>query len=388
MDFSIPETQREVREGVNKICAQFGDAYWRAKDKEGTFPHEFYRAIADGGWLGIAAPGSLGGSGLGMTAALTMMQTIAESGAGMNGGTAVKINIFGLNPVLKFGTPEQANRMAPPILRGAEKACFAITEPNVGLNTTRLKTRAVRQGDHYLVSGAKTWISTAQVADRMLLLARTTPLEEVRKPTEGLSLFFTRLDRKYVEVREIERMGRLAVDANEMFFDKLPVPVEDLIGEEGQGFRYVLHSMNPERMVVAAEAVGIGRAALNRAVAYAKERIVFDRPIGKNQGVQHPLAQCWMELEAANLLAFQAAYLYDRGEPCGAQANGAKYLAGEAGYKACETAVLTLGGYGYAREYDVERYLRDIMICRIAPITSQLISSYIAEKVLGLPKSY
>lgn len=388
MEFPMQQPHQDVRDSIARICAGFGDDYWRKKDKEGKFPHEFYCAIADGGWLGIAVPEEYGGAGLGMTAAVTMLQTIAECGGGMNGGTSVKINIFGLNPVLVFGTEEQKRRMAGPIVRGEEKTCFAITEPNAGLNTTRITTKAVRRGDHYLVSGAKTWISTAQVADRMLLLARTTPIEEVSKPTDGLSLFFTKLDRNHVEVREIERMGRSAVDANQLFIDNLPVPAEDLIGEEGKGFRYVFHSMNPERMVVAAEAVGIGRAALKHAVAYAKERVVFDRPIGQNQGIQHPLAKCWMELEAANLMAYRAAELYDRGQPCGAESNAAKYLAGEAGYKACETAVLTLGGNGYAKDYHLERYLRDIMICRIAPITPQLICSYVAEKVLGLPRSY
>lgn len=388
MDFSTTETHPEIREAIRAVCAPFDNQYWRQKDKEGTFPEDFYRAIADGGWLGIAAPESYGGSDLGMTGALAMLQTIAESGAGMNGGTSVKINIFGLNPVIKFGNEEQKARIIPAIISGKEKTCFAITEPDVGLNTTQLKTRAQRDGDHYIVSGAKTWISTAQVADRMLLLARTTPLDQVKKPTDGLSLFLTPLDRNYVEVREIQRMGRCAVDANQMFFDNLPVPAADLIGQEGQGFRYVFDSMNPERMVVAAEAVGIGRAALHKAAQYAKERVVFGRPIGQNQGVQHPLARCWMDLEAANLMASQAAWLYDHGEHCGLQSNAAKYLAGEAGFRACETAVLTMGGNGYAKEFDVERYLRDIMVARIAPITPQLIFSYIAEKALGLPKSY
>jgi acyl-CoA dehydrogenase len=388
MDYSTPQGHSEVRDAIRAICAAFDDRYWRKKEAEGTFPEDFYRAIADGGWLGIAAPESYGGANLGMTGALAMLQTIAESGAGMNGGTAVKINIFGLNPVVKFGNDAQRERIVPAIITGKAKTCFAITEPDVGLNTTQLKTRAVREGDHYIVSGAKTWISTAQVADYMLLLARTTPLEQVRKPTDGLSLFMTPLDRRYVKVHEIERMGRSAVDANQLFFDNLPVPAADRLGEEGQGFKYVFDSMNPERMVVAAEAVGIGRAALRKAARYAKERVVFGRPIGQNQGVQHPLARCWMELEAANLLAYQAAWLYDRGDHCGLQANAAKYLAGEAGFKACETAILTMGGNGYAKEFDVERYLRDIMVARIAPITPQLIFSYVAEKALGLPKSY
>lgn len=388
MGFSASDSHPEVRDAIRAICARFDDQYWRKKDREGTFPEDFYRAIADGGWLGIATPEEHGGAGLGMSGALAMLQTIAECGAGMNGGTSVKINIFGLNPVIKYGNDEQKARIIPDIIGGKAKTCFAITEPDVGLNTTQITTRAVRDGDRYIVSGAKTWISTAQEADYMLLLARTKPLGQVGRPADGLSLFLTPLDRRYVQVHEIERMGRCAVDANQMFFDGLPVPSTDRLGEEGKGLRYVFDSMNPERMVVAAEAVGIGRAALRKAARYAKERIVFGRPIGQNQGVQHPLANCLMELEAANLMASQAAELYDRGEPCGLQANAAKYLAGEAGYRACETAVLTLGGNGFAKEFDVERYLRDIMIARIAPITPQLISSYVAEKALGLPKSY
>jgi acyl-CoA dehydrogenase len=298
------------------------------------------------------------------------------------------MNIFGLNPVVVFGTDAQKKRFLPPLIAGKEKACFAVTEPDAGLNTTQLKTKAVRKGDHYVVSGQKVWISTAQVAEKMLLLARTTPLDEVKKATTGLSLFYTDLDRKTVEVREIEKMGRKCVDSNQVFIDGLKIPVEDRIGEEGRGFEYILHGMNPERILIAAEGVGLGKVALRRATQYAKDRVVFNRPIGKNQGIQHPLAECWMELEAAQLMIFKAATLYDQGKPCAAEANTAKYLAGEAGLKACQTAVMTHGGYGYAKEYHVERYLREVMISRIAPISPQLILCFIAEKVLGLPKSY
>jgi acyl-CoA dehydrogenase len=298
------------------------------------------------------------------------------------------MNIFGLNPVVVFGTEEQKARFLPPLIKGEEKACFAVTEPDAGLDTTRLKTRAVRRGNGYAIHGQKIWISTAQVADRVLLLARTTPLEEVRKPAEGLSLFYAALDRKYVEARVIDKMGRKAVDSNQLFFDGLPVPPEDRIGEEGKGFQYILHGMNPERILIAAEAVGTGRAALARAARYAKERIVFGRPIGQNQAIQHPLARCWAELEAANLMMLKAAALYDAGKPCGVEANAAKYLAAEAGFSACETAVMTHGGMGYAKEFHVERYLREIMIARIAPVSRELILSHIAEKALGLPKSY
>jgi len=317
-----------------------------------------------------------------------MMQAIAESGAGMSGASAVHMNIFGLNPVVVFGSEEQKQRMLPPLIAGRDRTCFAVTEPNTGLNTTQLKTRAVRSGDHYLMHGTKTFISTASVAEKMLILARTTPLEEVKNKTEGLSLFYTDFDRSAIEVHEIEKMGRKAVDTNQVFIDGLRVPVADRIGDEGKGFHYILHGMNAERILVAAEAVGLGRAALARATQYAKERVVFNRAIGQNQGVQHPLAECWMELEAANLMMLHAAAKFDRGEFCGAEANAAKYLAAEACFKTCQTAVMTHGGYGYAKEYHVERYLRESLIPRIAPISPQLILCFIAEKVLGLPKSY
>jgi acyl-CoA dehydrogenase len=354
----------------------------------GGFPHDFYGALASDGWLGICIPQAYGGSGLGITEAAIMMEAISASGAGLSGASAVHMNIFGLNPVVVYGSEEQKRRMLPPIVAGAEKACFAVTEPNAGLETGKLQTRAERHGDHYVITGAKIWISTAQVADKMLILVRTTPREAVRKSTDGLSLFYTALDRRFVEVREIEKMGRKAVDSNQLFIDGLEVPIDDRIGEEGRGFQYILHGMNPERILIAAEAVGLGRAALRRATAYAKERIVFDRPIGQNQAIQHPLAECWMELEAASLMAFKAAQQYDSDVPCGPSANAAKYLAAEAGFKACQTAIMTHGGYGYAKEYHVERYLREIMITRIAPVSPQLILCFIAEKVLGLPKSY
>ena len=388
MDFSLTDAQQEIRAAILKICARFGDDYWLAKDRDGGFPEELHRAIAEGGWLGIAMPEAYGGSGLGITEAAVMMQAVAESGAAFSGASALHMNIFGLNPVVVFGTEEQKRRYLPPLITGAEKACFAVTEPDAGLDTTRLKTRAVRDGNRYLIHGQKIWISTAQVADRVLLLARTTPLEDVPKPTFGLSLFYTKLDRAHVEARVIDKMGRKAVDSNQLFFDAMPVPVEDRIGEEGKGFQYILHGMNPERILIAAEAVGTGRVALARAANYAKERVVFGRPIGQNQAIQHPLAKCWAELEAANLMMLQAASLYDTGKPCGVEANAAKYLAAEAGFRACETAVMTHGGMGYAKEFHVERFLREILIARIAPVSRELILSHIAEKALGLPKSY
>lgn len=388
MEFALSQEQESVREAVARICRSFGDDYWLERDRDGRFPAELHQALARDGWLGICMPEAYGGAGLGMVEAAIMMQTVAQSGAGMSGASAVHMNIFGLNPVVMFGTDEQKRRMLPPLIAGQERACFAVTEPNTGLDTTQLKTKAERRGDRYLVNGQKVWISTAQVAEKVLLLARTTPLEQVHRRTEGLSLFYTGLDRRRVEVREIEKMGRKAVDSNQIFFDDLEVPVEDRIGEEGKGFEYILHGMNPERILIAAEAVGLGLVAVERAAQYAKERVVFGRPIGQNQAIQHPLARCWMELEAARLTVLNAAWHYDRGLPSGAQANAAKYLAGEAGFNACQQAVMTLGGFGYAKEYHVERYLREVMIPRIAPVSPQLILCFIAEKVLGLPRSY
>ncbi|RLA24700.1 MAG: acyl-CoA dehydrogenase [Gammaproteobacteria bacterium] len=388
MNFEQTDDQNSIQDSIQKICRDFDDDYWLQRDTDGIFPHDFYRAMADGGWIGICIPEAYGGSGLGITEAAIMASTIAQSGAGMSGASAVHINIFGLNPVAVFGTEEQKQRMLRPMAEGREKACFGVTEPNTGLNTTQLKTMAVRKGDRYIVNGQKVWISTAQVADKILLLARTTPLEEVKKPTQGLSLFYTDFDRSKIDVHLIDKMGRKCVDSNELFIDGLEIPIEDRIGEEGRGFEYILHGMNPERVLIAGEAIGLGRLAIERATNYAKERIVFNRPIGQNQSIQHPLAKCWSELEAAWLMVMSAAWQYDNGKPCGAAANAAKYLAGEAGFHACETAVMTHGGFGYAKEYHVERYLREVMVPRIAPISPQLALCYIAERVLGLPKSY
>src|SRR5467141_1706979 len=319
MTYALTADQQEIRAAVMRQCERFGDDYWLKKDTEGEFPHEFHRAMAEGGWLGIAMPEAYGGAGLGITEAAIVMQAVAQSGAGFSGASAVHMNIFGLHPVVVFGSDEQKERFLPPLIAGREKTCFAVTEPDAGLDTTRLKTRAVRQGDHYVLTGRKIWISTAQVAEKMLILARTTPFEEAARPSLGMTLFYTDLDRSMVEVREIPKMGRKAVDSNLLFIDGLKVPVADRIGEEGKGFQYILHGMNPERILIAAEAVGLGRAALARAARYAKERVVFGRPIGQNQAIQHPLARHWMELEAAQLMVFKAASLYDGKAPCGAE---------------------------------------------------------------------
>ncbi len=388
MDFALTADQQAICEQIERLCAPFDDHYWFERDHDGAFPLDFVKAMADGGWLGIAMPEEYGGAGLGITEAALMMQTIAASGACLSGASAIHLNLFGPNVVVKFGTKELRQRFLPPLIRGEQRACFAVTEPNTGLDTTHLKTFARRDGDRYVVHGKKTWTTTAQVADKMLLIARTTPLEDTARPIDGLTLFYCDLDRSRVEVREIEKMGRKCVDSNQVFIDGLKVPLEDRIGEEGKGFRYLLHGLNPERILIAAEAIGIGRAALRKANEYAKERIVFGRPIGQNQAIQHPLAECWAELEAANLTMLKAATLYDRGEDCGAYANAAKYLAAEAGFKTCTQAVMTHGGFGYAKEYHVERYLREVMITRLAPVSPQLVLCYIAERVLGLPKSY
>jgi len=391
MSFALTPEQLEIRDAVARLCERFGDDYWLKKDTDGGFPHEFHQAMAEGGWLGVAMPEEHGGSGLGIAEAAVVMQAVAQSGAGFSGASAVHMNIFGLHPVVVFGTPEQQQRWLPPLIAGKEKACFAVTEPDVGLDTTRIKTRAVREGNGYVINGRKIWTSTAQVTEKMLILTRTTPFEEASRPSQGMTLFYTDLDRGAIEVREIPKMGRHAVDSNMLFIDGLKVPLEDRIGEEGKGFQYILHGMNPERILIAAECVGLGLVALARAARYANERVVFGRPIGQNQGIQHPLAERWVELEAAELLVLRAVAAYDAHEEAGtvgAYANAAKYFAGEAGHRACETAMLTHGGMGYAKEFHVERYFREAQIGRIAPVMAQLILSHIGERVLGLPKSY
>lgn len=386
--FWLTDEQQAIRDGVLRLCERFDAEYWRRTDETGEFPEAFVAAMAEAGWLGAAMPVELGGSGLGLTEAAIAMQAVAESGAGFSGASALHLNIFGPMPLAKFGTDDQKRKLIPRLISGQDRMCFGVTEPDAGLDTTRVATRAVRSNDGYVISGRKMWTTMAQRATKMLIVARTTPREEVKKPHEGISLFYVDFDRERIHARPIPKMGRKAIESNAVFIDDLHVPAEALVGEEGQGFRYLLEGLNPERVLIAAEAVGLGRAALRKATAYAKERVVFGRPIGQNQGVAHPLARSWAELEAANLMAFKAAALYDAGRECGAEANAAKYLAGEAGFNACEAAVLAHGGMGYAREYDVERYFREAMIPRIAPVSREMIFNYIAERVLGLPKSY
>lgn len=384
----LSEQQESIRESVTRTCADFDDEYWRRTDETGVFPQGFVDAMAAGGWLGIAMPEEVGGAGLGLTEAALMMQTVAESGAGFSGASAIHLNIFGLMPLVRFGSEEQKRVLLPRAISGEDQACFGVTEPNSGLDTASLETRAERSGNGYLITGRKIWTTNAQRANKILMIARTTPKNQVAKPHQGLSLFYTDFDRQRIEAQPIAKMGRRAVECNTLFIDGLQVPADDLVGEEGKGFQYLLHGLNPERVLFGAEAVGLGRAALRKATQYAKERVVFGRPIGQNQGIQHPLAKAYMELESANLMVFEGARAFDAGEDAGAAANAAKYLGAEAGFHACETAVLTHGGMGYAKEYDVERYMREAMIARIAPVSREMIFNYVAERVLGLPKSY
>jgi acyl-CoA dehydrogenase len=388
VDFELTEDQQTIRNAVLTHCTRFPDDYWLERDHDGVFPRDFHQSMAEAGWLGLAMPEEVGGAGLGITEAAIMMTAVAESGGGMAAASSIHGPVFSMQPVALFGTEEQRQRMIAPVLSGEDLICFAVTEPNTGLDTTRLKTRAERRDGGYLVNGEKIWISVARQANKMMLLARTTPLDQVKRKTDGLSLFFTDLDRTKIEVREIQKMGRHSVDSNMLFISDLWIPEEDRIGAEGEGFRLILHGLNPERILIGAEAIGLGRVAIKRAARYARERIVFDRPIGVNQGIQHPLAKCWAQLEAANLMVLKAATLFDKGLDCGVEANAGKYLAAEAGFEACHTAMLTLGGMGYAQEYHVERYLREVLIPRTAPVSPHMILNFLAEKVLDLPKSY
>ena len=378
----------ELRDAIRALCNQFDDGYWSEKDRTHSFPHEFADAVAAGGWLGIAMPEEYGGAGLGVVEAAIMMQEVGHSAGAFAACSTIHINIFGLHSIVKHGTEQQKRAWLPDIISGKSRACFGVTEPDAGLDTSKIKTRAERHGDHYVVNGQKIWTSTAQQADKVVLLARTTPTEDCAKPTDGLSLFYTDLNRTAVEIREIPKMGRHAVNSNQVFYDNLIVPLDHRIGEEGRGFRYILDSLNSERILNAAEVSGMGRRALEKAVAYANERVVFGRKIGMNQSIQHPLAECWSELYAADLMTLHAAELCDAGKPCGAQANAAKYLAADAGFKACDRAIRTHGGMGYAAEYHVERYFREMVATQLAPISREMILCFIAERELGLPKSY
>ena len=377
-----------IREHVARLCSNYDDTYWAACDSEHRFPWAFYRDMAAGGWIGIAIPEQYGGGGRGIVEAAAVLEEVAASGAAMNGASALHMSIFGMQPVIRHGSEQMRQRFLPAVADGSLHVAFGVTEPDAGTDTSRITTRAVRDGDHYVITGRKVWTSKALEADRILLLTRTTPLEQCRKPTDGMTLFLVDKHSPGVGVAPIPKMGRNAVASCETTYDQVVVPVADRVGEEGDGFRYLLDGLNAERVLIAAEAVGIGRVALDRAVAYAKQRVVFGRPIGQNQGIAFPLAEAHARLRAANLMVQEAARLVDAGLPCGEEANLAKYLAAEAGFFAADRAVQTLGGFGYATEYHVERYFREARLMRIAPISQELIMSYIAEHVLGLPRSY
>jgi acyl-CoA dehydrogenase len=390
LHLALADTPERValRDAVQAICDRFDDEYWARLDRTHTFPHEYCAEIAAGGWLGIAMPTEYGGAGLGVTEAAIMMQVVGGSAGAFAACSAVHINIFGLHSIVRHGTDAQKQAWLPDVISGKTRACFGVTEPDAGLDTSRIKTRAVLTGDHYIVHGQKIWTSTAQQAQRIVLLARTTPIEACARPTDGLTLFYAQIDPRTVSITDIPKMGRHAVNSNQVFIDGLKIPIADRIGEEGMGFRYILDSLNPERVLVAAEVVGMGRRALDRAATYANDRVVFGRPIGKNQAIQHPLAEAWAELYGAELMTLRAAALYDRGEPCGAEANAAKLLAADAGFKACDRAVRTHGGMGYAAEFHVERYFREMVACQLAPVSREMILNYLAERELGLPRSY
>ena len=388
MDFAPDPDHEAIRDAVRKTCARFDDAYWRACDDEHEFPWEFYAAMAEGGWIGIAVPEEYGGGGQGIAEAAVVLEEVAASGAAMNGASAIHLSIFGMNPVAKHGSAEMRARYLPRVASGDLHVAFGVTEPDAGTDTTAITTRATRDGDRYLVRGRKVWTSKALESEKVLLLVRTTPLAEVARRTDGMTLLLADLRRPEVDIRAIPKAGRNAVASCEVRYDDLPVAVADRVGEEGQGFRYLLDGLNPERILIAAEALGVGRAALAKAVAYAKDRVVFGRPIGKNQGVAFPLAEAHARLHAASLATYEAAWRYDRGLPCGEAANVAKWLAADAGWQAADQAVQTHGGFGYASEYDVERYWREVRVMRIAPVSQEMAMNYVAEHVLGLPRSY
>ncbi|HUD28805.1 MAG TPA: acyl-CoA dehydrogenase family protein [Novosphingobium sp.] len=388
MEIALSEEQEAIRDGVQKVCDQFGDDYWSQKEQDKEFPFEFHRAMADGGWLGITMPEELGGADLGVTEAAIMMHTVSRSAGGYSAASTIHLNIFGPHSVVVNGTPEQKERMLKPLIEGTDRACFGVTEPDAGLDTTSIRTFATKVDGGYRVTGRKIWTSSGQVANKIILLTRTTPKDDCKRPTDGMTLFYTDLDHSQIEVKRIPKMGRNAVDSNATFIDDYFIPDADRIGEEGKGFHYILHSLNPERILVGIEAVGLGQGALDRAVRYAGERSVFGRLIGQNQGIQHPLAENWMYLESAYWMLMRAAYLYDAGQSCAAEANAGKFLGGRAAFEAATRAVMTHGGMGYSTEYQVERLFRESILLRIAPITEQMICNFIGEKVLGLPRSY
>ena len=388
MDFSESQDLSLIRESVVKLCRDFPDDYWERLDREGEFPQDFFNAMAGAGWLGVAIPEQYGGSGKGIQEAAVVLEEVAASGAAMNGATPLHLSIFGMHPVVKHGSEAMKQKYLPSVADGSLQVAFGVTEPNAGSDTTSIETAARLNGDHYLVKGRKVWTTKALESERVLLLVRTTPRTEVAKKTEGMTLLLAELQKPQVEIAPIAKLGRNAVRTCEVVYDDLPVAIEDRVGEEGAGFRYLLDGLNAERILIAAEALGIGKAALRRAVEYANDRVVFDRPIGKNQGIAFPLAEAHAKLQSAELMIRKAAWMLDEGKPCGAEANMAKWLAAEAGFFAADQAVQTHGGFGYAREFHVERYWREARLMKLAPISQEMILNFLAEHELGLPRSY
>lgn len=388
MDFTEADHLAPIRQAVREICADFSDQYWRDRDSRHEFPWEFYEALAKGGWIGVAIPQEYGGGGGGITEASAVLEEVAASGAAMNGASAIHLSIFGMNPLVKYGTEEQRRAYLPEVAAGRLHVAFGVTEPDAGTDTTSITTRAVRDSDEYVITGQKVWTTKALDSDRVLLLVRTTPQDQVRRRTDGLTLLFADLHGDGVTISPIDKIGRNAVSSCEVRYDGLRVPVTDRVGEEGSGFRYLLDGLNPERILIASEALGIGKAALRAAVSYANQRTVFGRPIGKNQGIAFPLAEAHMRLHAAELVIREASWRYDQGLKCGEHANSAKYLASQAAFFTADRAMQTHGGYAYAREYNVGRYFLESRLMEIAPVPQEMVLNYIGEHVLGLPRSY
>lgn len=388
MDFEEPAEITAIRGAIRDLCNDFDDEYWRRHDRSHEFPWRFYEAMARAGWVGVAIPQEFGGGGGGISEASVVMEEVAASGAAMNGASAVHLSIFGMNPVVKYGSEAMKQKYLPAVATGDLHLAFGVTEPDAGTDTPSITTRAVRDGDRYIVHGRKVWTTKAHIAQKVLLLTRTTPLSEVGKRTDGMTLLLADLQVPEVDISLIDKIGRNAVGSCETRFDGLPVDVADRVGEEGRGFSYILDGLNPERILIAAEAVGIGKVALRRATRYANERTVFGRPIGKNQGVAYPLAEAHIKLAAAELTVREAAWRYDHGLPCGEHANNAKYLASEAAFNAADCAMQTFGGYAYADEYDIGRYWVEARLMKSAPVPQQMVLNYVSEHVLGLPRSY
>jgi alkylation response protein AidB-like acyl-CoA dehydrogenase len=376
-----------VRKATRELARKFDNNYWLDKDRKHEYPWDFVKTFAAGGWLGAMIPEEYGGIGLGLKEAAVMMTEISSSGAGMSGGSAIHFYVFPPAPVVKYGSEEMKREYLPQLASGELLLAFGVTEPDAGVDTSRIKTRATKVDGGWSVTGQKVFITNAQNAQKILLLARTSPRRD-DKPLWGMSLFLADMDRSRITVREIEKLGRAAIDTNELFIDDLFVSEDRLVGEVDKGFYYLLDGLNPERIVVGLEGVGLGRAALELATEYAKNRVVFDRPIGQNQAVAHPLADSWIRLEAAEGMAMRAAELFDEGKPCGPEAAAAKYLGAEAGFEACDRAFSTLGGYAYAKEYHIERLWREVRLLRNAPFSQEMVRNYISQQVLGLPRSY